>query len=90
MSVSQSEYEASKGSPFAGISDQDRERLEAWLVDFDQGWDKNRLAAWVRKLPPSDDRLAQRRDVLASRDETASAKNTQTRFRRLQERGEST
>jgi formylglycine-generating enzyme required for sulfatase activity/serine/threonine protein kinase len=42
---------------FAGLSDEERQQVESWLVEFDQGWDKDSLAAWLRKLPPQGDRL---------------------------------
>jgi hypothetical protein len=48
---------ASTDVELAGISDEDRQRLETLLVEFDQGWAKDRLAVWVRKLPPPGDRL---------------------------------
>src|SRR5262249_28671454 len=31
-----------------------RERLEAWLVEFEQSWDEGRLATCASKLPPQD------------------------------------
>jgi predicted Ser/Thr protein kinase len=37
----------------AALSDEHRRELESWLVEFDEGWDDTRLAAWVRKLPAS-------------------------------------
>jgi predicted Ser/Thr protein kinase len=40
-----------------GLSDDKRQVLEAWLVEFDLSWDEGRLAAWVRKLPPQWDCL---------------------------------
>jgi predicted Ser/Thr protein kinase len=42
---------------FAELSDDKRQVLETWLVEFDLSWDEDRLAFWVRKLPPSGDSL---------------------------------
>jgi hypothetical protein len=39
----------------AELSDDQREVLETWLVEFDQTWDVGRLAAWMRRLPPHGD-----------------------------------
>jgi predicted Ser/Thr protein kinase len=39
------------------LSDDQRQRLETWLVEFDLSWDDSRLASWVRRLPPRDDCL---------------------------------
>jgi len=41
----------------AGLSDEDRRLVESWLVEFDQSWTKDRMAAWVRKLPPLGNKL---------------------------------
>lgn len=41
----------------AGLSAEDQQRLDSWLDEFDQCWNKDRLAAWVRKLPELGDRL---------------------------------
>jgi predicted Ser/Thr protein kinase len=42
---------------FAELSDDQRQVLEAWLVEFDLSWDENRLQGWVRRLPPRGDCL---------------------------------
>jgi hypothetical protein len=34
-----------------GLSDEQRDVLEGWLVEFEQGWREGRLAARVRELP---------------------------------------
>ena len=34
------------------LSDEQRQVLEAWLVEFDLSWDEGRLALWVPRLPP--------------------------------------
>jgi predicted Ser/Thr protein kinase len=39
------------------LSDDQRQVLESWVVDFDLSWDEDRLAAWVRRLPPRGDGL---------------------------------
>ena len=39
----------------AGLSDDDRQVLDSWLVEFDQGWDKGRLMSgkwWGRDPRP--------------------------------------
>jgi hypothetical protein len=36
----------------AGLSDEQRQVLETWLVEFDLSWDEGRLAYWVGRLPP--------------------------------------
>jgi serine/threonine protein kinase len=36
-----------------GLTDEDRQVVEAWLVEFDQSWDENRLALQARRLPPA-------------------------------------
>jgi hypothetical protein len=41
----------------AELSDDQRQRLESWLVDFDLSWDEDHLAHWLRRLPPRGDRL---------------------------------
>jgi hypothetical protein len=41
----------------AGLTDDQRQVLETWLVEFDQSWDEDRLASWVRRLPPREDCL---------------------------------
>src|SRR5260370_691402 len=41
----------------AGLSDDKRQALETWLVEFDLSWDEGRLASWVRRLPPRGDCL---------------------------------
>jgi hypothetical protein len=41
----------------AELSDDQRQLLESWLIEFDQSWDEHRLALWVRKLPARGDRL---------------------------------
>src|SRR5260370_8015874 len=41
----------------AGLSDDQRQVLEAWLVEFDLSWDEGRLASWARRLPPRGDCL---------------------------------
>jgi hypothetical protein len=37
------------------LSDKHRREVEAWLAEFSQAWDDNRLAVQVRKLPPAGD-----------------------------------
>jgi tRNA A-37 threonylcarbamoyl transferase component Bud32 len=39
------------------LSDDQRQRLESWLIDFDLTWDEHRLAYWLRQLPPPGDSL---------------------------------
>src|SRR5262249_3751874 len=34
------------------LSEDHRQQLEAWLVDFDQAWDEDRLPARLAELPP--------------------------------------
>ncbi|HUT88198.1 MAG TPA: protein kinase [Thermoguttaceae bacterium] len=34
------------------LSDQQRDELESWLLEFDRSWTDDRLALWVRQLPP--------------------------------------
>jgi predicted Ser/Thr protein kinase len=46
----------------AGLSDDQRQLLETWLVEFDLSWDEGRLAASARRLPPRGNPL--RRPVL--------------------------
>src|SRR5262249_46583195 len=41
----------------AELSDDKRQVLETWLVEFDLSWDENRLALWLRRLPPRGDCL---------------------------------
>src|SRR5258708_7368854 len=41
----------------AELNDDQRQLLETWLVDFDLSWDEDRLATWVRRLPPRGDCL---------------------------------
>jgi hypothetical protein len=41
----------------AKLSDDKRQMLESWLVEFDLSWDEGRLAAWVARLPPPGDCL---------------------------------
>jgi tRNA A-37 threonylcarbamoyl transferase component Bud32 len=41
----------------ADLSDDERRVVEAWLVDFDLSWGGRPLKDWVRKLPPTGDRL---------------------------------
>lgn len=42
----------SPASPsFSTLSKNDRQLLESWVVEFDQGWDENRLAMQVSQLP---------------------------------------
>jgi predicted Ser/Thr protein kinase len=41
----------------AELSDDQRKLLETWLIDFDLSWDEDRLATWVRRLPPPGDGL---------------------------------
>jgi hypothetical protein len=40
-----------------GLSDEERGRLEGWLLGFDRSWDPDRLGLWIQKLPPRGDRL---------------------------------
>ena len=35
----------------AELSDDERQVLETWLVEFDLSWDEGRLALWVRSWP---------------------------------------
>ena len=42
---------------FEGLTDEQRQALETWLVEFDLAWDEGRMAAWLRKLPPRGDCL---------------------------------
>jgi tetratricopeptide (TPR) repeat protein/serine/threonine protein kinase len=35
------------------LSEADRQVLQSWLAKFDQAWDENKLALWVRQLPPA-------------------------------------
>jgi predicted Ser/Thr protein kinase len=37
----------------AELSEDQRQVLETWLVEFDLSWDKGSLAAWVARLPPA-------------------------------------
>jgi hypothetical protein len=39
----------------AALSDDKRQLLESWLLDFDLSWDEGRLASWSTKLPPPGD-----------------------------------
>jgi hypothetical protein len=41
----------------AQLSDDQRQVLEAWLVEFDLSWDERRLASWAKRLPPRGDGL---------------------------------
>jgi predicted Ser/Thr protein kinase len=41
----------------AGLSDDRRQLLESWLLDFDLSWDEGRLSSWLAKLPPAEDDL---------------------------------
>jgi serine/threonine protein kinase len=41
----------------AELSDDKRQVLETWLVEFDLSWDEGRLAFWIRRLPPEGDCL---------------------------------
>ena len=36
----------------AELSDDDRQVVESWLIDFDQGWDEGILAGRVEQIPP--------------------------------------
>ena len=36
----------------ADLSDDDRQVLESWLVEFDQGWDERLLASRLDEIPP--------------------------------------
>ena len=36
----------------ADLSDDDRQMLESWLVEFDQGWDERLLASRLDEIPP--------------------------------------
>ena len=36
----------------ADLSDDDRQVLESWLVEFDQGWDEHLLANRLDQIPP--------------------------------------
>ena len=45
------------GAHLAELSDDLRQVLEGWLVEFDLSWDEGRLAQWVHRLPPRGDRL---------------------------------
>jgi hypothetical protein len=39
------------------LTDEQRDRIEAWLLEFDLSWDEDRLAKSVRQLPPCGDGL---------------------------------
>ena len=39
------------------LSDDQRQALETWLVEFDLAWDEGRLALWLSRLPPRGDCL---------------------------------
>jgi predicted Ser/Thr protein kinase len=41
----------------AELSDDQRQVLETWLVEFDLSWDERRLTSWLARLPPPGDRL---------------------------------
>jgi hypothetical protein len=45
------------GAHLAELTDDLRQMLETWLVEFDLSWDENRLGLWVHRLPPRGDRL---------------------------------
>jgi hypothetical protein len=39
------------------LSDDKRQQLESWLVEFDLSWDDGKLAWWLGRLPPRGDAL---------------------------------
>jgi serine/threonine protein kinase len=39
----------------AAITEEERQDVESWLAEFEQGWDEKRLKKQVRKLPPAGD-----------------------------------
>ena len=39
-------------SHLAGLSDDARQLLEGWLVEFDRSWTGGRLMLWLDRLPP--------------------------------------
>jgi hypothetical protein len=41
----------------AELTDEQRQLLESWLVEFDLSWHADQLAAWLRRLPPRGDGL---------------------------------
>ncbi len=41
----------------ARLSNEKRQELESWLLDFDLSWDEHQLSSWVKKLPPKGDGL---------------------------------
>jgi predicted Ser/Thr protein kinase len=43
---------AARNTKFLELADTDRQALEAWLIEFDQGWREGCLADRVRVLPP--------------------------------------
>lgn len=43
----------SSRSNLVGLSDPDRQMLEAWLTEFDQSWEEGRLPKLIRLLPPN-------------------------------------
>jgi len=43
---------ATSNSQLAALSDDDRQVLESWLVEFDQHWDEGLLAGRARQIPP--------------------------------------
>jgi hypothetical protein len=48
---------AATDAHLAELSDNQRQVLETWLVEFDLSWDEGRLALWLRRLPPRGDGL---------------------------------
>ncbi len=43
---------AARNPSLADLCDDDRQVLESWLVEFDQGWDDGLLANRVDQIPP--------------------------------------
>ena len=43
---------AASNPRLADLSDDDRQALESWLVEFDQRWDDGILAGRVEQIPP--------------------------------------
>jgi hypothetical protein len=43
---------AAAGQHLLALSDEHRQALESWLVEFDKGWKEGRLGEAVRQLPP--------------------------------------
>src|SRR5262245_11152445 len=44
---------AAASAILADLPATDRQTVESWLLEFDRSWRQDRLAEYVRKLPPS-------------------------------------